>query len=117
MALPNHAAGEDRGLDERAGRGLFHRADKQFRRHPVSATAHMCATCGATVDQGQRQRHAEWHRQDTQYDEQWMEKVEGMEDLLEHQAAEMVTFKGQLALMTELLGPALDRILHDRETP
>lgn len=107
LKLETGAREEDERDDSPRG-GFLHRT-RHLRGWSKWVHGFNCPRCGASChDRGDRSQHDSWHRDD---DQAWDEWTEEMAEL----RAEIVKLRGQMELMTELLGPALARLMEERE--
>jgi hypothetical protein len=107
---------EEGALDERAGSGLFHRAQRGWSRHPTHPGEFVCDDCDTPLYSARRRdKHVKQHREHAEWDEEWQAEVERISDRMNELETDNVEMRGQIALFTELLGPALAQIISDRE--
>jgi hypothetical protein len=111
---------DDDVRDEQAGSGWLHRAQNRgWRRHPTHPNEYVCADdkpCGAWLHgEKTRNQHVRWHRDQAANEAEWMAEVERLTERAHDYETELAELRGQVTLMTELLGPALAQIMDERD--
>lgn len=98
---------DDSELDERAGTGRFHRS-LYLRGWGKHLHGHVCPRCGSTChDRASRDKHDTDHRNRDEWDEEWQELVEALEERIK-------VLEAQHAFIAQVMGP---RVMGESEGP